>query len=142
MPAGNPGPPGDPTFSDEGPTSITVSWTPVTDTEGFTITRYLLQYFKDGSSTPTDSDGDSLTRNITGLTPGSVYSFQVRGWHIPGLAFGIGELSGLSTIRMVSGTKIRHSGTWFDAYPYVRVGSIWKPATVFVRHNGLWFETH
>jgi hypothetical protein len=136
------GPPGNPTFTNEGPTSITVSWTPVTSTGGHTITNYLLQHFKDGSSTPIDNRGSSLSRNITGLTPGSVYGFQVRACDVSGIPFGFGDESGLSTIKMVSGIKIRHSGSWLDAYAYIRVGGMWKPATPFIRQNGLWLETH
>ena len=71
-----PQPPTDVTAVQDGPTSITVAWTPPDPLDG--ITGYWISYTGGGSSGgETVSGGDTNSYTLTGLTNGETYTISI-----------------------------------------------------------------
>ena len=139
-----PGKPGQPQFSNEAPTTLSVSWTAPTDDGGSGITNYILRRYDgtDTSGNHLDSSGDTLSRNLTNLVPGATYTFTVVSINgSQGPANGISLESNPNTITTTSGGYVRFNGAWIKAIPYVRQLGQWKQALPYVRDNGIWKKT-
>ncbi len=131
--------PGTPTFSDELPTTLTVSWAAPSSDGGKPITDYILRKWEghDSSGDHTDNHGNSRVRHLTGLTPGAAYTFKAIAIN----AIGQSAESPGATEEMLPGCHIRVGGEWKLAVPHVRVGGEWKLATPHVRTGGVWKQT-
>jgi Fibronectin type III domain len=130
--------PGTPSFSLITPTTVKVSWTASSSNGGSAITTYKLRR----SISPLDSpyvDGDALnlTRNVTGLVPGTAYRFKVYA----GNAIGWSPASTVATLTMPGVIWVRYGGKWHVVVPYVRDGGVWKMAIPYVRYSGTWHAT-
>jgi Fibronectin type III domain/Siphovirus protein of unknown function (DUF859) len=138
-----PSAPGAPSFSNDLPSSLTVSWTASADNGGKTITSYKLRRYDGSTTTGTyvDNDANNTSRNITGLTPGATYTFVVYAYNGSGDNGGYSDPSSSSTIQMLAGVRIRDGGTWKTAVPYIRTGGVWKMAVPYVRSGGVWAPT-
>ena len=138
-----PSAPGQPQFSNEKPTSLTVTWDAPSDDGGSAITNYILRKYTGTSATGTyiSSIGNSLIRNLTDLDPGQTYTFTVVAINGAKIGSGYSPASALATIDTVAGAWIRNGGKWVKAIPYVRTGGIWKQAILYVRASGTWKKT-
>lgn len=128
--------------SNQLPTSLTISW----DDAGDDVQTYHLYRWTGttatGTSVMTSSTG--TTQNITGLSPGKNYTFEVNAFFSdPGgsPAFGTTPNSDPLTVQMLTGCMIRVGDIWQVAVPYVRVGGVWKMALPHVRVAGVWQST-
>ena len=71
-------PPTDVTAVQDGPTSITVTWTPPSPLDG--ITGYTISYTGGGSNNETTvSGGNTMGHTLTGLTNGENYTISIVG---------------------------------------------------------------
>jgi Fibronectin type III domain len=138
-----PSPPGMPAFSNVTPTSVTVSWAPPSDNGGSTITSYRLRRYTGGSPVGpyTDSTSSGLSRNVTGLSPGTNYCFTVYAKNSAHDNDGWSDASLDSNIQQLGGTWIRNGGKWYRAVAYVRYQGEWRMAQPFVRSGGTWHQT-
>jgi hypothetical protein len=135
-----PAPPGTPTFSNERPTSLTVSWAGSPNNGGNLLDGYQLRIYK-GSGTSGPFSGNfaaNLSRNLTGLTPGGIYTFTVLAKNDAADNGGYSNPSGSATIQMFGGSYVRSGGVWKAAIPYVRSGGTWRLAVPYVRSGGAW----
>jgi hypothetical protein len=139
-----PNPPGVPTFSNEFPTTMTVSWTASPNNQGSAINDYLLRQYSGTSPTGpyVDNHGNSLTRNLTGLIPGAKYTYTVYAHNGSADNGGYSNPSGSNTLGMLAGAWVRVSGVWKIAVPYIRVGGVWMMAVPYVRSGGTWKLTN
>lgn len=135
-----PAQPGPPQFSNMTPTSVTVSWAASVNNGGSAITTYKLRRWlgSPGHGSYVDSDANSLSRNVTGLTPGVTYGFAVYAKNNSGDNGGYSDASTGESITMLAGAWVRYGGTWKIAVPYVRTGGVWKMAVPYVRSSGTW----
>ena len=75
-PLSGPQPPTDVTAVQDGPTSITVTWTPPDPLDG--ITGYTIFYTGGGSNDETTvNDGNTMSHALTGLTNGETYTISI-----------------------------------------------------------------
>ena len=139
-----PSQPGKPTFSNVLPTSLTVKWTASGDNGGKAITSYTLRRYTGSSPTGShvDSSANSLSRNVTGLTPGTTYTFTVLAFNGSADNGGFSDPSTPSAIQMLAGVWLRVNGAWKIAIPYIRSGGAWKMAIPYVRSGGSWKQTN
>jgi Fibronectin type III domain len=135
-----PDPPGQPTFSNVLPTSLTVSWTASPNDQGSAITEYLLRRWDAATQTGpyTDSEANNLTRNIIALTPGFTYTFAVYAKNGAADNGGWSNVSEDNHIQLPAGVWVRVGGTWKVTVPYIRSGGTWKMAMPYVRKGGIW----
>jgi hypothetical protein len=123
---------------------VTVSWDAPGDDGGGTISNYLLRRF-DGDSTDGDyieSLSPALSRNITGLTPGADYTFVVFAINDSKQNNGVSPASVSGTLSQFGGARVRSSGPWQKAVPYVRYNGGWRETIPYVRHGGVWKQTN
>jgi hypothetical protein len=139
-----PSAPGKPAFSNEMPTTLTVKWTASTDNNGKAITSYKLRRYTGSSPTGAyvDSDANSLSRNVTGLTPGTNYTFTVYAFNGSADNGGYSNPSAANSVQQLAGVWVRVSGVWKIAVPYIRSGGVWKMAIPYVRSGGVWKQTN
>lgn len=124
------------------PTSLTMTW----DDAGDDVQTYhLLRYAgQTATGTPVSTSSTGTTQNITGLSPGKFYTFEVNAFFSdPGgsPAFGTTPNSDPLVVQMLTGCMIRVAGVWQVAVPYIRVGGVWKMALPHVRVAGVWQST-
>lgn len=133
--------PGQLSFSNELPTSLTVSWTAPSDNGGSPVNDYSLRMYNgsDTSGSFTDNHGNGTSRNLKDLTPGATYTFTVVAFN--NSATGISPASASRTVTLDPGCKIRVGGQWVIAVSYVRNGGVWKKCVPNVRVNGQWKQT-
>jgi hypothetical protein len=136
-----PSKPGQPHVTNLLPTTCTVSWTAATSNGGSGITSYLLRRWTGsaGHGSYVDNSANNLSRNVTGLTPGTSYGFAVYARN--GATYDNNGYSGVSVgtnIQTLAGAYIRSGGAWKLAVPYVRTGGVWKVAVPYVRKSGTW----
>lgn len=129
-----PAAPGDPQYTNIKQTSVTVSWSPSPDNHGSKVTNYRLRRWNDSHTKSWTSDANNLTRNVTGLSAGATYIFEVRADN----ARGPGSYSGETLVDLSGGGAIRVNGQWRTAEAYVRSGGKWKEGTIYVRVGGVW----
>ncbi len=134
--------PGQPVFSNVTPTSCTVSWTACPDDGGSPIITYELCRWtgESQSGTRTDSKANNLSRNVTGLHTGRVYTFAVhcKNGSVDGTDPGWSDFGPDSHLELRAGAWIRINGLWIQGIPYVRDQGFWKPAYPYVRTGGVW----
>ena len=131
--------PGQPIFSAVEHTGLTVSWSPTPADHGSSVITYKLRRWQSSGQTGTykDSSANSLTRTVTGLTAGKIYTFAVQCQN----KFGWSEWSPDNHITLLPGGWIRVGGIWQQGIPYVRHNGVWKPAIPYVRSGGLWKQS-
>ena len=140
-PAQVPSAPGKPVVSAITNNSATVSWTASSASNGADISGYLLCYWPNSSASGpyvNHSTATSLSRSVTGLTPGQDYTFTVYAQN----SVGYSAASAATTIKTLAGAWIRVSGVWRLCVPYVRTGGVWKMAVPYVRSGGTWRLTN
>lgn len=130
-----PDPPSTPVLSEVTQVSVRVKFTDGPN-GGSAITDRSIGYGTDpaGPSTVVSSDGDDV---ISGLTPGTTYYF----WAWTTNVYGDSANSASSSAKTLAGSRIKVSGVWVWAIPYVRDGGVWKVAKPWVRQLGAWKET-
>ncbi len=135
-----PSPPGTPVLSEILPTSLRVSWTASADTNGSPINNYRLRRWtgNEQAGPYTDSIANNLARNVTGLEPGSNYTFAVYAHNGSADNGGWSNPSPDAHTQLLSGAMIRVNGSWVKAIPYVRDGGVWKMAVPYIRAGGVW----
>jgi len=125
-----------PTVSDVTPTSLYLSWTPNGD-GGSAITSYDIGY---GTTATADSvlyTGAVSPQFLSSLTPNKLHYFRVRANN----AIGNGVWSTIISQLTQPAIRIKDSGSWVLAVPYVKIAGIWKVAVPFVKDGGTWKET-
>lgn len=140
-----PGPPGAPVFSNVQPTSLTVTFDASSTTNGSAITGYQLRRWNRSSRSGNPNwtqTATGRTRNLTGLTPGTTYTFDVRARNGSADNNGYSNPSAARSRQMLAGAWVRSGGSWKLAVPYVRSGGSWKMARPYVRHSGSWKATN
>lgn len=88
--------------------------------------------------TATDTSGANYT--TTALKPGRKYWAHVRTKN----NVGYGAWSSIITFTTLAGARVKVSGVWKDAVPYVKVSGAWKPAVPYVKEGsnpGSWKAT-
>lgn len=126
--------PPDPTYTNIKTTSVTVSWGPSPNDNGSKITGYTLRRWNESHTKSWTSTANNLSRNVTGLTAGATYIFEVRAEN----ARGNGSYSGESLVDLSGGGAVRVGGLWKTCEAYVRAGGKWREGTPYVRVGGVW----
>lgn len=121
-------------------TSVTLSWDESTDDGGASISAYLLRRYNGATTTGSkvDDSQSSTSRNVTGLTAGATYTFQVFAYNGSADNGGYSTTGPGTTILMRAGPFIRVGGHWKLTAPYIRDNGTWKPVVSYVRKNGVW----
>jgi hypothetical protein len=138
-----PNAPTKPVFSNALPSTLTVTTNPPTDNGGSAVNDYIFRRYNGSSPTGAhvDNHGNSPSRNLSGLTPGAVYTFTVIAVNNAVNNGGQSPESVSATVQMVSGVHIRVGGDWVEAVPYVRNGGDWKMVIPYIRSAGVWKAT-
>lgn len=136
---GLPTAPGRPSATNITTVGARIGWAAPSSNGGSSVIDYQLQRYKgtNASGTPEAATSHTGAVNVTGLTPGTQYTFRVRARN----ANGYGPYSTIRTIKTKNAVWVRHSGVWKQAVPYVKHNGTWKEATAMVRHNGSWRST-
>jgi hypothetical protein len=131
--------PSQPVFSNQRPTSVTVSWGASPDNGGSEITGYQLLRSEGPTMAPNpvSSTANNLVRNVTNLTPGTDYTFEVFAINGSAINGGTSAPSDKATYTSQGGAWIRHEGVWVQALPYIRRAGVWQLAIPYVR-EGAW----
>lgn len=146
-----PSAPGIPQVTAITPDSVTLEWSASANNGGSTIVGYYVQYYNNtkASGPYINNFANNLSRTITGLKPGSWYTFIVYARN----SIGYSNHGGALILRMPTGSHVRTTVTssdgttgdvssWSLAIPYVRSGGKWKRAIPYVRTGGVWKQTH
>lgn len=135
-----PAAPGGPSFSNIQPTSVTVTWNASPDDNGSPINSYILRRWTGGSMSGDYVDSYALNRlrNVTGLKPGTTYTFATYARNSSADWGGWSPVSLDNHIGLQAGAWIRVGGSWKMAVPYVRSGGVWKIAVPYVRNGAVW----
>lgn len=128
--------PAAPSLSSIGPVAITVSWTPPYN-GGSAITGYEVGYSTSNTLPPASTTAATSPKVISGLTPGTKYYFWVRAQN----AVGFSDWSSSVNADTIAGARIKVSGVWVFAIPYVKDAGTWKLSVPYVKHAGIWKET-
>ncbi|MDQ7877378.1 fibronectin type III domain-containing protein [Microbacterium sp. QXD-8] len=131
-----PSAPGQPTFSELGPTSVRVSWPASADNGGQAINGYLLRR---RSSAPADGPGyidvsaeANTSRLVTGLTPGQIQFFTVYAYN--GRGYSPKSLD--SSITTLSGGRVGKDGAYPSAQLFVGKDGAYPTAESRVGKDG------
>lgn len=128
--------PSNPTFTNVGPVSVGVNWTP-NGNGGASIDNYEVGYALTNSTPTSFVTSTTSPKIVTGLTPGTVYYFWVRAHN----SVGWGAYSGPVAQQTIAGVRFNDGGTWKIAIPYVKNGGVWKLVRPYVKIGGIWKET-
>jgi hypothetical protein len=131
----DPGAPSTPVISDLKQKSVVVSWTP-NPADGLPNTEYTIGYGTNSSTPDTTTTSSTLSKTITGLTPGTKYYFWVKATN----SVGTGPYSAPSNATTIAGARVNVAGVWKQAIPYVRDGGTWKVARPWTKSLGEWKE--
>lgn len=123
-------------------TSLKVTWSPPGNTGGPPITGYLIRRYT-GSSASGSYDDMAVSEGsrsvpIGGLSPGQEYTFVVYARNSATDNGGYSNPSGAVTVRTIAVVRVRVSGTWRLAVPYVLRNGVWVQAVPYVRTAGVW----
>lgn len=117
---------------------VTIRFSGSGDTGDRPITGWWLQYATNAGFTDAVGLSSSGT-SVLDLTPGQQYWFRAAGVNDVVSPYSeTGVWSNVVTATMLSGGKIRRSGAWIGANPYIRDAGVWKPARVRVRQGTSW----
>lgn len=135
--------PSKPLFTNKLPISVTVSWSAPANNGGTAITSYNLRMYQgvDTSGSYTDTSVKSTSAKVTGLTPGSSYTFEITAQNGSDDNGGLSDPSPTATYQALAGVKIRANGIWVTAVPYIRHNNKWVLAIPYVRSSGVWTLT-
>ncbi|MDT0142797.1 fibronectin type III domain-containing protein [Microbacterium sp. PRC9] len=130
---------GQPTVSGLLPTQATLTWPANTNNNGAGIDQYLLRV---RTSSPADGagyvdypvDGSTLSKTITGLTPGQNYYAVVYAHNSQGYA----PKSAETTFRTPSGFYVWNGSEWKPTEIFVWNGTAWRTGEVFVWDGTAW----
>jgi hypothetical protein len=123
---------------------MTVSWSGSADNAGSAIDGYLLRMWKGQSATGTYTDIsqlNNLSRNVTGLIPGTYYTFAVYAHNGSADNGGYSNVSGFLTVKTIAPVRVKVDDVWYYAVPYVRKAGIWLMAQPYVKDGGVWKAT-
>lgn len=109
-------------------------------TGGSTILEWQTSFGTNGSSI--EGSGNSKftsngTVNFSNLQPGTTYYAWTRGRN----ASGWGPWSAVRSMTTLAGVKIKVSGAWVNAVPYVKDAGTWKPAIPYFKDGSSWKST-
>jgi Siphovirus protein of unknown function (DUF859)./Fibronectin type III domain. len=131
---GPPDPPSQPVLSNLAQTSVTVSWTE-NDDHGVTVTGRELRYGTDSSGAgATVVSGAASPWDITDLIPGTTYYFWVRVQN----TIGWSAWSPPQSTTAIAGARVKYSGVFKMAIPYVRYEGVWRVARPIPKNFGEW----
>lgn len=135
--------PGKPVASNVLPTSMTLSWTASTDNAGSTIDNYLLRRWLGSSATGSyvDSLANNLSRTVTGLAPGTDYTFGVYAHNGSADNGGYSNVSLYTTVKTLAPLHVKVAGVWKYAVPYIKIGGVWTIGLPYVKVGGVWKAT-
>lgn len=135
-----PSTPGTPVASDIQPTSMKLTWTGSGNNNGSAIDYYLLRRYNNAAGTGAyvDSKANNLSRTITGLTPGTTYSWRVYAHN--GSAGGYSLASGLRVQATLAPMRIKKGGVYVYGIPYRKVSGAYKMGLPYVKRNGAYRE--
>ena len=140
-----PSPPGVPTFSEVGPTSVRVSWSGSPDDAGSGIDAYLLRYRDadpfNGAGYIDHSQENNLTRLVTGLQPGKRYWFGVYAHNGAADNGGYSNPSGQAVVETLSGFRAWWSGLWKNTRNTVWNGLTWQKVRLREWDGTTWRNT-
>lgn len=88
------------------------------------------------ATTPFLSVSSDKSTTITGLAPGTTYTFWARTHNSEGWS----SWSSSKSVTTLSIARINVGGVWKTAIPYVRVNGVWKQAVPWVKSAGVWKE--
>lgn len=130
---------GAPVASNLAPTAVTLTWPANTNNNGASVDQYLLRLhtnpnvetagYVDYPLGPT-----TLTRNVTGLLPGTQYYAAVYARNSQGYS----PKSAETPFKTLSGAYVRNGSTWKPAEALVYRSGLWKSAEVLVYRSGAW----
>lgn len=132
-----PGAPATPTLTSIQPTSVIVNWSAPSDNGGASIDSYTIGYGTSPTSPLILINSVTSPHTISGLVPGTRYYFWVKAHN----SVNFGPYSPNVSNSTLAGARIRVSGVWKTAIPYVRVGGVWKQAIPWARSGGTWKQT-
>lgn len=81
--------------------------------------------------------GSNGTIDFSGLIPGQLYYAWSRGRN----DLGWSGWSGGSSVRLLSGVKIKVNGEWKNAIAFVKDGGVWKATEPFMKDADVWKRT-
>lgn len=87
-------------------------------------------------SSPTTTISSDGSDTLTGLTPATTYYVWARTHN----AVGYSDWSPRTSFHTIGGARVKVSGVWKEAIPYVRVSGVWKLARPWVKVMGTWKE--
>lgn len=133
--------PGAPVLANVTQTAFTLAVFAVNGDGGTALTGFEI-YFATVATTPPTTPGSllslaSLPLVESGLIPGTTYFVWVRTKN----AIGYSPWSAMSSTTSVAGVRVKASGVWKQAIPYVRDGGVWKLARPWGKLLGTWKET-
>lgn len=115
-------------------TTATVSWTAGSD-GGSAITSYQVQYSVD--STFATGVTTASSGSLTGLTPGSTYSYRVRAVNVNGP----GAWSVTATFATLTGMRVFNGTAFVQAPVYAWNGTSWVVCEVRIFNGTAWVPT-
>lgn len=131
-----PAAPSNPTFTNVGPTSVDVNWTPNSN-GGASIDNYNIGWALTSAGATDFVTSTTSPKTVTGLTPGTTYYFWVQAHN----SVGWGAWSAPVAQQTIAGVRFNDAGTWKVAVPYVKDAGVWKLARPYVKLGGVWKET-
>ena len=116
--AKRPSTPGTPTFSENGPSSVRVSWSESTDDNGDAIDTYILRRWNNSSGTGSyvDSSANNLSRVVSGLAVGD-YTFAVMSKNGSADNGGYSNFSAKAVVRITKRPNPPGTPTFSEALP-------------------------
>lgn len=134
-----PSAPGTPTFTNPGPTSVTVSWSASTSNGGSAIDGYLLRYWPNAAGTGSyvdHSQSNNTSRTVSGLVPGNSYRFVVYAHNGSADNSGYSNSSPAAVYLAAGVVRIHVDGTYKMAIPYVHTDGQYRLAVPYVHSDG------
>ena len=137
-----PSQPGTPVASHVLPTSLQLDWAASTDNAGSAIDGYLVRRWLGTTMTGTYTDvsqTNTLTRNDSGLTPGTNYTYGIYAHN--GSAAGYSLVSSPVTVKTLAPAHVKVGGVWKYGVPYLKIAGVWTVGLPFVKVAGIWKAT-
>ena len=115
--------------------SVSASFT-ITDNGGSAVTSTSLSIYSDSGLTQLVETKSGTSATFTNLHPNKNY------WIVGRATNGAGTRATNTKQVNTEGSvvRLRMSGGWKEAIPYVRVNGVWKEVMPYIRSNGQWKE--